>query len=247
MAIVDGDGGGVVGALEGRTALVAGGTGRVGGGIAGALLAEGARVVVPGRDAGRLAALRDRAGDDAGRLVTIEGDIADPEDAGRVRDLAGPLDAVAVAVGGWWSGPPLWEVDPGDWDAVLARNTRSHFVIARALMPGLVDRPGASWTAISGTAAEEPAAGSSLASVSSAATLMLTRNLAAEARQARVRVNALVLSAVRGDQGGNPEQLTAPEVGRVVAWLASDAASMVDGSVIRLPGRPDPGASPGSG
>jgi 3-oxoacyl-[acyl-carrier protein] reductase len=210
----------------------------------GALLAEGARVVVPGRDAGRLAALRDRAGDGAGRLVTIEGDIADPADADRVRDLAGPLDAVAVAVGGWWSGPPLWVVEPGDWDAVLARNTRSHFMIARALMPGLLDRPGTSWTAISGTAAEEPAAGSSLASVSSAATLMLTRTLAAEARDALVRVNALVLSTVRGAQGGKPEWLTADEVGRVVAWLASEAASMVDGSVIRLPGRPDPERRP---
>jgi 3-oxoacyl-[acyl-carrier protein] reductase len=228
--------------LAGKVALVAGGTGHVGGGIAEAMLAAGATVVVPSRDPDRVGALRERLGAAGDRLATLVGDVGTPDGAERVRDEVldrfGAVDAVAAAVGGWWQGPVVWETPVEEFDRVLAANLRPHFLLARAMLPAMVDRRGASYTIINGDAAEQPVVRSGLASVAAAAQLMLMRTLAAEARGHAVRVNLLLLGPVRAPGRGRPEWLTSAEVGAMAAWLASEAARMVSGSVIRLPERP---------
>jgi 3-oxoacyl-[acyl-carrier protein] reductase len=243
------------GDLEGKVAVVAGGAGGIGGGIVAAMLAAGATVVVPSRGEGRLAALRERVGEAAGdRLVTVVGDVGTPDGVDQVRDAvlrrAGAVDAVVAAVGGWWQGPVVWETPVEEFDRVLAANLRPHFLLARAMLPVMVDRDGASYTMISGDAAERPVPRSGLASVASAAQLMLMRTIAAEARSHAVRVNLLLLGPVRTPArgtGGRPEWLTSAEVGEIAAWLASDRARMVSGTVLRLPERPPPaGAEPGA-
>jgi NAD(P)-dependent dehydrogenase (short-subunit alcohol dehydrogenase family) len=234
--------------LAGKVALVAGGAGGIGGGIVEAMLAAGATVVVPSRDPDRLAGLRERLGGAAGdRLVTLVGDIGTPGGAEELRDEAlrrvGAVDAVAAAVGGWWQGGVLWETPVEEFDRVLAANLRPHFLLARAMLPAMADRDGASYTAINGDAAEQPVPRSGLASVAAAAQLMLMRTLAAEARGHAVRVNLLLLGPVRTPARGGkgrPEWLTSAEVGAFAAWLATDRARMVSGSVIRLPERPPP-------
>jgi len=235
--------------LAGRVALVAGGAGHIGGGIAEAMLAGGATVVVPSRDPGRVATLRERLGAVAGdRLAALVGDVGTPDGAERVRDEVlgrfGAVDAVAAAVGGWWQGPVVWETPVEEFDRVLAANLRPHFLLARAMLPAMVDRPGASYTIINGDAAERPVVRSGLASVTAAAQLMLMRTLAAEARGHAVRVNLLLLGPVRAPGRGRPEWLTTAEVGAMAAWLASDAARMVSGSILRLPERPPPPDAP---
>jgi 3-oxoacyl-[acyl-carrier protein] reductase len=229
--------------LDGRIALVAGGTGRIGRGVVAALLGSGASVVAVGRDPEQLAEIGD--GTDAGdRLLLADGDLTDPGEADRIRTAAverfGGLDSVVAAVGGWWQGPPVWEIDPETWDSITNRNVRSHFVIARSMIPTLLDRPGASYTFINGTAAESPTPGAALASITSAATLMLMRSLAAEAADHPVRVNALVLNPIATSAKmveQHPDWLTPADVGAMAAWLASDEAAMVDGSAIHLNGR----------
>jgi len=233
--------------LNRSVVLVAGGAGAVGGGIVGALLDAGATVVVPSRDEGRLDALRQSVGG-ADRLLGVVGDVASPQDADRVREhivgAVGPPDAVIVAVGGWSSGPKLADVLLPDWEAVMARNLRTHQVIASTYVPLLRGRPAAAYGVIVGDTATTPAAGAGPVSVTAAAELMAARVLGLEERDSGVQVLALVLGPVarRAQDGkdGKEAQLTARDVGeavakRLIARAGSTTASDTD--IIVLPDR----------
>lgn len=229
--------------LNGRVALVAGGAGAVGEGVVQAFLDAGATVVVPSRAEQRLQALRERLGDPKG-LVTIEGDVGSADGATEVRDraleAAGQLDAVVAAVGGWWQGPHLVDVEPDTWRRVVDDNLTTHYTLARAFLPALRERPGTSYLVIVGDAADHPVKGASLVTVTSAGVLGMFRSLVHENRDAPVRVNALYLGPLitRDRTEGKSEWLTAAEAGSYAAHLASDDAAMVSGSVVPLLGRP---------
>ena len=231
--------------LAGSVVLVAGGAGAVGEGIVAALLDAGATVAVPSRDTRRLDGLRDRVGG-ADRLLGVVGDVADPADAGLVRDevvgTLGPPDAVIAAVGGWASGPKLADVSLPRWDAVLAGNLRTHQVIASTYVPLLRERPGATYGVIVGDTAQQPVAGAGPVSVAAAAELMAARVLGIEEREAGVGVLAFVLGPVitRDRPAGRPEWLTAREVGEVVARGIADRVGLTtaeETSVVESPER----------
>lgn len=229
--------------LSERVAMVAGGAGAVGEGIVRSFLHAGATVVVPSRSGNKLSALRERLGDPEG-LVPLEGDVGTVEGAADVRDRAlaetGRLDSVVASVGGWWQGPHLVDVDPQTWRRVLDDDLTTHFTLARAVLPVLADRSGASYLMIVGDAADHPVRGASLVTVASAGVLGMFRSLVHEHSGRAVRINALYLGPLvtRDRPEGKPEWLTADEVGSYAAHLASDEATMVSGSVLGLPGRP---------
>lgn len=187
-----------------------------------ALLDAGATVAVPSRERQRLDDLRERVGG-ADRLLGVVGDVAGAGDAGRVRDeivaTLGRPDAVIAAVGGWASGPNLADTPLAEWDAILARNLRTHQVVASTYVPLLRGRPGATYGVIVGDTALQPAAGAGPVSVTAAAELMAARVLGVEERESGVQVLAFVLAPVitRKRPSGRPEWLTAREVGEVVA------------------------------
>lgn len=231
--------------LERSVVLVAGGAGAVGEGIVAALLDAGATVAVPSRDELRLDDLRGRVGG-ADRLLGVVGDVADPADAERVRDevvgTLGPPDAVVAAIGGWASGPKLADTPLEEWDAILARNLRTHQVVAATYVPLLRGRPGATYGVIIGDTALKPAAGAGPVSVVAAAELMAARVLGLEEQEAGVQVLAFVLAPVitRKRPEGRPEWLTAREVGEVIARRIAARAGLTtaeEAAVVELTGR----------
>lgn len=217
--------------LTGSVVLVAGGAGKVGTGIVGALLEAGATVVVPSRDEGRLDELRRSVGG-ADRLLGVVGDVASTQDADRVREeivaTVGPPRTVVVAVGGWLSGPKLADVALAEWDAILARNVRTHQVIASTYVPLLRNRPGAAYAVIVGDTATKPVAGAGPVSVTAAAVLMTARVLGLEERENGVQVLALVLGPV-GTSG-----LAARDVGKAVTERLAGGAAVGETEVIEL-------------
>nr|MCU0633757.1 SDR family oxidoreductase [Gemmatimonadaceae bacterium] len=184
--------------------LVAGGAGEVGEGLLRSLLRAGAAVVVPSRTRERLDQLRavlmadgTLAADAADRLELIELDVS--SEAGVARLVTHlrkgvPLHAAVASLGGWWQGAPLTAVSLSLWHALLDASLTAHFLLARAVLPLLADRPGASYTLINGAGGLQAVPGAGPISVSAAAQLMLKDVLAVEHRDRPVRINSLVLA-----------------------------------------------------
>lgn len=228
--------------LAGKVALIAGGTGGVGEGIVRAFLQAGATVVVPSRTPDKLNRLREYLGEsDRDRFISIEGELSNVERAEELRDRimeeVTQLDAIVASVNGRWNEDiPLLQTSLDDWRRMLESNLTAHFITARTFLPVL--QKGSSYTLIGGGAAEQAIPNYGLVCIPAAGQLMLTQILAAESKGTGIRINEVVLHSMIATRerpsDEHPEWLTANEVGQYTAWLATDEASMVSGSIIRL-------------
>ena len=231
-------------ALAGKVAVVLGGTGEVGEGITRALLGAGAIVAVVSRDNDKLSALHDRLPVEwDGQYVPIVGDLATPETAAAARErvefVCRRLDIVVASLGGWWQKGPIIFSTMEDWNRVLATNLTTHYIAATAFLPVINKREGSSYVMISGAVADVPVPNSGLVSISAHAQLMLARVLASEHRHEPVRVNTLIVGTPivsRGKPEGDPDWLTAEEVGQYVSWLVS-SRSRTRGQILRFNSR----------
>jgi 3-oxoacyl-[acyl-carrier protein] reductase len=230
--------------LAGKVALVLGGAGEVGEGIARALLGAGAIVAVASRDNDKLSAIHDRIPVEwDGQYVPIHGDIGTPDGAMAVRErvefVCRRLDAVVASLGAWWQKAPIIFSGLPDWTKVLESNLTLHYVAATTFIPMINKRPGSSYLFINSAAADVPVPNSGLMSISAHAQLMLMRVLASEHRHEPVRVNSLVLGTpvvTRTRPEGDADWLTVEEVGKYVTWLISDQ-SKTRGQIIRFNSR----------
>ncbi|MBD2604873.1 SDR family oxidoreductase [Scytonema hofmannii FACHB-248] len=235
--------------LENKVALILGGTGNVGEGIVRAFLKAGAIVAVPSRQAEKLEELRTYLGElaDGDRLIPIVGEIGQIDSAESIRDQLlkqfGKLDAVVASLGGWWFGnKPLTEVSITEWQQYLDSNLTSHFIAARTFLPVLQEHHGASYTLIGGAAAEVPIPNVSPVSIPAAGQLMLAQVLMQENKGSAVRINEVIVhswvTTRTSKERSQPTWISADDIGEFTAWLASDAASMVNSSLLRLYEKP---------
>lgn len=119
--------------LTGKTALVTGATGGIGGAIAEAFHAQGATVVLSGRQADKLEALKAKLGD---RAFVLPCDLANKEQVGKLIDEAvklvgGRLD-ILVNNAGLTRDNLFMVMKDEQWDEVIAVNLTSTFMLMRA-------------------------------------------------------------------------------------------------------------------
>jgi 3-oxoacyl-[acyl-carrier protein] reductase len=232
-----------MGKLDGKTALIAGGTGGVGEGIVRAFLNEGATVIVPSRSSNHLQQLTDQLQSSATEhLISIVGDMSDTEPAEELRkqilDKVERIDAVVASLNSRWNEDiPLVKTSLDDWRRMIDSNLTAHFIAAKTFLP-VLQQQGGSYTLIGGGAALKAIPNYGLVCIPAAAEVMLTRMLIEEMKGSGIRINEVILNSyilTRDRDGeGHPEWITADEVGRYTAWLASDEASMVSGTIIQL-------------
>jgi len=131
--------------LAGRAALVTGSTSGIGLGIAEALAAQGAAIVLNGfGDSVEIMRARDRLAREHGVEVVYSGaDLSDPaaiaEMMAHARDVLGPVD-ILVNNAGIQFVAPIGEFPIAKWDAILAINLSSAFHTIRAALPKMVER-----------------------------------------------------------------------------------------------------------
>jgi NAD(P)-dependent dehydrogenase (short-subunit alcohol dehydrogenase family) len=212
--------------LAGQTVVVIGGSSGIGLATARQAGAEGAEVVLTGRDPDRLEA----AATDVHARSSSAFDATDPDALGAFFGaLAGPVDHVMVTAGRPFYAP-LAQMDLADARGYLAGHLGLVLAVARCAVRAV--RPAGTLLFMSGTGARRPAVGLSMTAALTAAMPALTANLALEL--APVRVNLIAAGFVDTPLSGallgdaleeRREQLrAAPPIRRVV--VAADVAAL---------------------
>jgi len=238
--------------FDGRTAVITGGNSGIGLAIARAFRAEGAHIVILGRDPDTLSAATDELGVDT---LAVQGDIARPEDLDRlyseVGSTFGKID-VLVANAASYGSTPLDETTPEFFDRMNDANFRGTFFTVQRALPLL--REGASVILVTSTANTTGIPGLSVYSATKAAVRSLARSFAAELQPRGIRVNALSpgmtdtpiferIGMTRAEVDTMQEAMSGQipmgrfgrpdEIAAAALFLASDASSYITG--IELP------------
>jgi NAD(P)-dependent dehydrogenase (short-subunit alcohol dehydrogenase family) len=230
--------------FENKLAVVAGGTGGLGRAVSLAFLAESARVVVTYRAEAEWNALKSSAGVDVARL---EGYAVDVTDEAAVLAFAAKLgakvDVLVNTVGGYAGGIPLWQTEVSVMEKMLALNLRPGFLLARAFVPGMINRKSGAIVNIAARAAVDHAAGAGAYAASKAAAVAMMDCLAADLKGTGVRVNSVLPSIIdteanrRAMPGADFAAWPKPEeIAEVVLFLASDEARLVHGASVPVYG-----------
>ena len=130
--------------LDGRVAIVTGGTGGIGSRLCEALARVGARVVVHGRDAARTADMTRRLTEEGAEAIPAVADLTRREDADRMVDEAmtafGRVDVIVNTVGGGAGGAlyPAESYPEAEWDRMLDLNLRSTMLPTNAAVRAMI-------------------------------------------------------------------------------------------------------------
>lgn len=242
-------------ALDGRTALVTGGSRGIGRAAAVMLARAGADVAIGYRSRTAEAEAVAREVSRLGRrAVAVGGDLVDPAAADRlvseVAQAFGRLD-IFVANAGIWPPDevPLGRLPPERWRATMAANLDAVFFSTRAAL-GLMGR-GGRIVIVSSTAGQRGEAGHADYAASKGALIALTKSLAVECAP-DILVNCVAPGWVDTDMSvpafgeGNRERIartiplrripSAEEIAGPIVFLCSDLASHVTGEVLNVNG-----------
>jgi NAD(P)-dependent dehydrogenase (short-subunit alcohol dehydrogenase family) len=230
-----------------RTVVVAGGTGALGGSVARAFLADGARVVVTYRrpeDFDELAA-------SVGKNPNLSGVSVDATDGAAARNFIadteakfGAVGALVITVGGYADGKNVWEADLATYEQMLNLNLRAAFVMARAVLPSMIKRNRGALVNIASKAAYGHSAGAALYSASKAGVLALFDSLAEEVKPYNINVNSIVPSIM--DTPANRRAMPkadfsvwpkTDEIAKVIVFLCSEEARVIHGAAVPVYGR----------
>jgi NAD(P)-dependent dehydrogenase (short-subunit alcohol dehydrogenase family) len=245
--------------LEGKIALVTGGSRGIGAAIAHAFAREGARVVISSRKAEELQATAARINaEHPGSVVARPCHTGNPQAiaelvASIVKDLGAPDIAVNNAATNPYFGP-LLNVEWGAWDKTFDVNLKGYFEVTRQVARRLVDgNKGGSIINVASVVGLRGAPMQGVYAMSKAAVISMTQTLAVELGSARVRVNAiapgLVETRFAATLTSDPELARfftgrAPlgrhaqpeEIAGMAVYLASDESSFVTGQVYPVDG-----------
>ncbi|MBM4013598.1 MAG: 3-oxoacyl-[acyl-carrier-protein] reductase [Planctomycetes bacterium] len=242
------------GPLAGRVALVTGASRGIGRAIAARLAADGADVAVVARSVEALAASRAEIEAAGRRCFPLALDVADgaavTEAVKRLVAEAGRLDIVVNNAGVTRDGL-LMRMSDEDWDAVMAIDLKGVFLVCRAAARALAKSPAGRIVNISSIVGMIGNAGQSNYAAAKAGLFGFTRSLAKELAGRKVTANVICPGFIETDMTAVlPEAMKQQSLGQIplgrfgagadiaalTAFLCSDAAGYVTGTVIPVDG-----------
>jgi 3-oxoacyl-[acyl-carrier protein] reductase len=240
--------------IAGRTALVMGASQGIGRGVAAALAREGARVAMASSSRERISAAADE----------IDGEVApflaDTDDIDRlarlpdeVADTLGPIEILVTNTGG----PPLGgalDHPREEWEAAYRSLVLAPRTLIDAVLPGMRERRWGRIVNVGSSSMREPIPGLALSNANRMAAIGLFKTLASEVAGDGITVNSVATGRFAtqrlADNSGSLEQAeerarvdvpagrlgTPEEYGDLVAFLCSERAAYLTGTVIPLDG-----------
>jgi 3-oxoacyl-[acyl-carrier protein] reductase len=242
--------------LDGRVALVTGGSRGIGAATCRALAANGVRVAVNGRDRTAVDAVVAEIDGQGGAALAAPGDVTDEAALADVREVIetayGPVDILAAFAGGSGAPAPTAQLGASRWRAVLETDLTSLYLTVAEFLPGMIDRGAGSIITMSSAAGRQPSEANIAYAVAKAGVTMFARHLAKEVGHHHVRVNCLAPSAVRNERMERhltTEQLAGlaaafplgrigrpDDIAQAALFLASDCSSWITGVTLDLSG-----------
>jgi 3-oxoacyl-[acyl-carrier protein] reductase len=238
--------------LTGKTALVTGASGGIGGAIARALHERGAHVVASGTRAEALASLAESLGE---RISTAACDLSDPAAVDGLIAAAeaagdGKID-ILVANAGITRDGLLMRMKDEDWDTVIRVNLEAYFRLSRAALRGMMKRRWGRIIGITSVVGVTGNPGQANYAASKAGMIGFSKSLAQEVASRNVTVNCIApgfiaspMTDALNDQqkeailGRIPASRlgTGDEVAAACVYLAAEEASYVTGQTLHVNG-----------
>lgn len=254
--------------LDGRVAVITGGSKGLGLAIATRMAASGADVALLARRADVLAEARDAVGAVAhGRVLTVACDVSRAEDVTRAYEEVmaglGRVDILVNNAGTSQTGS-FTSVTDAVWQADLDLKLFAAIRLARLVWPQMEERRWGRIINVLNIGAKAPKAGGAPTAVSRAAGMALTKVLAGEGAAHNILVNSLHVGLIESDQWvrrhaqAQPNQSfaqfladmgrgipmgrvgSAEEFANIACFLASEAASYITGTAINVDGNLSP-------
>ena len=247
--------------LAGKVATVTGGSRGLGFAIARSLAGEGARLAICARGEEGLAAAAETLRAEGAEVLTVACDIAAEDGAAAlleaVRERYGGLDVLVNNVGGNRRGR-FEETSDQDWLDIIELNVLAGFRASRGAIPMMRARGGGAIVFVSSVFGREKGGpGLSIYNTTKSALISAAGIMALELAKDRIRVNCVAPGSIRFEGGSWDKRVKADpggmrafvkanlplgrfgragEVGDVVAFLASERASLITGACIAVDG-----------
>ena len=242
-------------ALTDRVAVITGGAGGIGFGIAERFAAAGARLVIADIDGDRADAVAGNFANSGTEALGLAMDVGSVAQCNRlVADVIDRFERIDILVNNaGYMGPtaPLWEVTDEDWEKVMRVDLGSVFHVSRAAIPHMRKRKSGAIVSLASIAGKEGTPHLVPYSVAKAGIIALTKALAKEVINEGIRVNCVAPAVVKTpllDQ--LPQEAidlmlskspmgrfgTVDEVAAVVHFLVSDAAGFITGQCLDASG-----------
>ncbi len=227
-----------------RTILITGAAGHLGRAVAAAFDAEGANLVLLGRDRAQLE--RAFGGDAEGRLL-VACDLLDAAQVQAAADAAlarfGAIDVLCHIAGGFRMGEAVHETSGANWDWLLDLNARTLLHTARAVIPAMLRQGSGKVVNVGAASALKGQALMGAYTASKSAVMRLTEAMAAELRDHGINVNCVLPTIIDTPDNRaampdtDPTRWVAPaDLAAVIRFLASDAARAVHGAALPVAG-----------
>jgi len=236
-------------AIQNKITVISGATGGLGRVVAREFAEQGAKLVLVGTNAERLAQLVAEVKLYPESYVTVVADLTQSGAAQEVLEAAlakfGRVDILFNFIGGWIAGKPVSEVAPQEVENMLAQHFWTSFNLAQAFIPHMLENHWGRYVVISTPGVGAPPANSLPYTTGKAAeeTLMLT--LAEELKHTGVTANVLRVRSIdvehKREHEPSPKNAswtTPEEIVAALLYLCSDEANRVSGARIPLYGAP---------
>jgi 3-oxoacyl-[acyl-carrier protein] reductase len=243
--------------LAGKAAVVVGGSRGIGAAVCRLLAANGARVVVNGRDEEAIDEVIREIRFDGGEAVGVAADCTNYAAIERMRQQVeqefGPAAVLIIAAGGYGEPAPTAQITEERWRFVMDANLTLAFLTVKSFLPGMIERRHGAIVTVASTAGRAPSRASAAYAAAKAGLVMFTRHVANEVGIHGVRANCVSPGATLTEGGmlsKTPEEVrrqvaalhplarigTPEDMAHAILFLASDSASWITGVTLDVAG-----------